>query len=174
MNTKIITQRGKRILEEKIIKQKEKIKEIQSEKEIAYSSSGDGWHDNPGFNNLMLAEEMAIKELKKMETELSFSLIFDNNVQNDQVSIGSIVKFKIFYFKTNTEKELIFEIVGNGESDINNKLISYNSPLGLVLLNCKIRDEKIANIPAGKIKINILKIYKNWEEIAENNTISVV
>ncbi len=165
MNTKIITQRGKKILEEKIIKQKEKIKEIQLEKEIAYSNSGDGWHDNPGFNNLMLAEEMAIKELKKMETELSISLVFNNNLQNKQVSIGTIVKFKINYYKNNTEKELIFEIVGNGESDINNKLLSYNSPLGLVLLNCKTGDEKIANIPVGKIKIIILNIYKNWEEI---------
>ena len=53
MNTKFITQRGKKILEEKILKQKSLIKEIQSEKEIAYSSSGDGWHDNPGFNNLL-------------------------------------------------------------------------------------------------------------------------
>lgn len=166
MNTKIITQRGKKLLEDKIIKQKEKIKEIQLEKEIAYSNSGDGWHDNPGFNNLMLAEEMAIKELKKMETELSFSLVFDNSLQTEQVTIGTIVKFKIYYFKDNIEKELIFEIVGNGESDINNRLISYNSPLGLVLLNSKIGDEKNANIPVGKIKIKILNIYNSWSEIA--------
>jgi len=165
MNTKFITQRGKKILEEKILKQKSLIKEIQSEKEIAYSSSGDGWHDNPGFNNLLLAEELAIKELKKLEIELSNSMVFEKDITNQQVSIGSIVKFKIYYFKNNTENEMLFEIVGNGESDIKNKLLSYNSPLGLVLLNCKIGDEKIAIIPAGKIKVKILNIYCNWDDV---------
>lgn len=165
MSTKFITQRGKKILEEKILKQKSLIKEIQSEKEIAYSSSGDGWHDNPGFNNLLLAEELAIKELKKLEIELSNSMVFEKDITNQQVSIGSIVKFKIYYFKNNTENEMLFEIVGNGESDIKNNLLSYNSPLGLVLLNCKIGDEKIANIPAGKIKVKILNIYCNWDDV---------
>ena len=108
---------------------------------------------------------MAIKELKKLEIELSNSMVFEKDITNQQVSIGSIVKFKIYYFKNNTENEMLFEIVGNGESDIKNKLLSYNSPLGLVLLNCKIGDEKIAIIPAGKIKVKILNIYCNWDDV---------
>ncbi len=165
MNTKIITLKGKQKLEEKIYFQKQKIKEIQAEKEVAYSSSGDGWHDNPGFNNLMLAEELAIKELKKMEEELSSSIILEKNITKDYVTIGSIVKFNIYYFKNNVNKQLIFEIVGNGESDINNKQISYNSPLGAVLLNSVKGESKHAFIPAGKIKVDILEIYTDWDEV---------
>ena len=53
INGKIrITENGLECLNQKITEMEKLVKDIQAEKTIAYTASGDGWHDNPGFNQL--------------------------------------------------------------------------------------------------------------------------
>jgi transcription elongation factor GreA len=161
-----MTENGRKILEQKIEKQAIKVKDIQAEKSIAYTASGDGWHDNPGYNQLIQLEERAITELKGMEKRLYDSILWvvkDRNTQ--KVQIGSIVLYKLTNKKTGKGVENTFEIVGSEESDLKNKQISYDSPIGSAILEMPIGYKAEVILPAGLSTIEIMHLYKDWEEV---------
>lgn len=161
MNTVFITKSGKEELEKKIINQKIIIDEILREKAIAYEVSGDGWHDNPGFNQLGLKEEQAIKELKAMENRLSAVQVLDITERNtEKVSIGSIVQIAMVNIISGEVNEMLLEIVGSGESNYKLSKISYDSPIGTALLGMVPGEIKDVVIPKGKTKIRVLQLLK--------------
>ncbi len=51
-----LSKQGKELLGKRIEKALAELDAIRAEKEIAYTASGDTWHDNPGFNALEQAE----------------------------------------------------------------------------------------------------------------------
>jgi transcription elongation GreA/GreB family factor len=166
MKITYITEQGKLELEKKIQLQKQNIDSIRKEKAIAYEVSGDGWHDNPGFNQLMQLEERAVNELKQMERRLSEVFVLQIKERDtEKVSIGSIVKFRMS--RPNVEKEMTYEIVGSGESDLNNNKVSYDSPMGFALLGMKKGEIKSVHIPAGKSIIEIMDLFCAWSDIAQ-------
>jgi transcription elongation GreA/GreB family factor len=161
-----ITEKGKQILERKIAEQAIRVKEIQEEKSIAYTASGDGWHDNPGYNQLIQLEERAINELRAMEKRLSDSILWSSKERNtEKVQIGSIVCYKLTNIKTGKVLENTFEIVGSGESDLKNKQISYDSPIGNAIWEMSEGCEVEVILPAGLSKIEIVRLYKDWTEV---------
>lgn len=159
-----ITEAGKQLLVEKIAAQNGKIRAIQAEKNIAYTASGDGWHDNPGYNQLLQLEERAITELKNLEKQLNTSLIWNRPDRNKElVQIGSIVRFSMRSVRDKAAREVIYEIVGHGESDLPANKISYTSPIGQALYELSVGAETDVVIPAGQTQIRILDLYQNWE-----------
>ncbi len=167
MATKVyMTENGRQILEQKIAEQAIRVKEIQEEKSIAYTASGDGWHDNPGYNQLIQLEERAITELKAMEKRLSDSILWLSKERNtEKVQIGSIVCYKLTNIKAGKTIENTFEIVGSGESDLKNKQISYDSPIGNAIWEMPEGYKAEVNLPAGLCKIEIIRLYKEWLEV---------
>lgn len=164
-NPYYITPQGKKRLEEKRIAQNLKIRDIQEEKAIAYTASGDGWHDNPGYNQLIQLEERAIKELKDLEKQINDSLLWLQNNDLKSVQINSIVKISMQSPKDAKPREVFFEIVGHNESVLAEKKMSYTSPIGNAIYECEINQEKEVIIPAGKTKIKILGIFGNWNNV---------
>ena len=161
-----MSENAMQILKQKIVAQNNKIKEIQKEKSIAYTASGDGWHDNPGYNQLIQLEERAITELKTMEKRLSDSIIWPSKERNtEKVQIGSIVRYKLTNIKLNKIQEHTFEIVGSGESNFRDKLISYDSPIGNAIWEMPIGYKTEINLPIGLCKIEIIELYKDWIEV---------
>src|SRR5690606_6087525 len=75
----IITQRGLDLLKERLKEKKESLKDLQEEKAHAYSASGDGWHDNPGWTQLGQQEELLSAEIAKLERKLSNIVLVDRN-----------------------------------------------------------------------------------------------
>lgn len=166
MNLIIITENGRRKIEAEIIKKEESIRKIQEEKAVAYSVSGDGWHDNPGFNNLTLLEEREMNALAILRKKLANAKIWDKKERNTQkVEIGSIIKVRIMNSSTKVITESLYEIVGSGESDLSKNLIAYDTPIGLAVLNMKKNDVRQAQIPVGKVKIELLEFYTGWNNI---------
>lgn len=170
MNGKVyITENGKKILEKKIAEQAIKVREIQEEKSIAYTASGDGWHDNPGYNQLIQLEERAITELKLLEKKLNESVVWKLTERNvEKVQIGSIVHYKMKNIKNGKVQEHVFEIVGYGESDLKNKQISYDSPIGSAILEMPRGFKGQVNLPAGTFEIEIINLYKDWSFVPKN------
>lgn len=159
MKKQIITKRGIKRLEEKIVFQEAEIARIRKEKEIAYEVSGDGWHDNPGFNNLMQAEEQAVRELQKLQFTLAHSIVWDEeNADAEKVQISTVVRFQMIPANGRPARELCYEIGGAGDTDLNAGIISYDSPIGSALLNMSPGEEKSITIPAGKSIVRILGI----------------
>jgi transcription elongation GreA/GreB family factor len=160
-----ITEAGKAQLETKLIAQSEKIRAIQAEKNIAYTASGDGWHDNPGYNQLLQLEERAITELKSLEKQLSTSLLWNRPRNTEQVLIGSIVRFSMQTARDRVAREAVYEIGGHGESDLRRACISYTSPIGAALYELQPGAEMEVLIPAGKTHLHILQLYPDWESV---------
>jgi transcription elongation factor GreA len=160
-----ITPQGKKMLEKKITQQILKIRDIQEEKSIAYTASGDGWHDNPGYNQLIQLEERAINELKEMEKQAKDSLVWLQKNDCKSVQINTIVKIAMQSPKDTKPREMLLEIVGHNESELTNKKMAYTTPIGNAIYEKNINEETEVIIPAGKTKIKILGIFENWNQV---------
>lgn len=166
MKPVLITESGKKELEAQIEKKKNEIEMLRAEKNTAYEVSGDGWHDNPGFNRLIQQEEQAIRDLKILETKISRSVVIaDSERCVDSVKIGSIVRAQITNIKDSKVSELTVEIVGSGETDLQNNKISYDSPIGKALTGLSEGNGRSAFIPKGEIKVTVIKLFADWNDV---------
>ena len=96
--------------------------------------------------------EFKINELSKM---LSNAQVIDpSTLPHDKVSFGSTITI----LNLNTDKEVVYTIVGTTESNPSKGLISFNSPLAKELIGKEEGDEVIINLPAGETEFEILKI----------------
>ena len=154
----IVTEKG---LENMRIKLSEKINHLallREEKAHAYTASGDGWHDNPGWTQLGQQEEMLASEVSKLQQKISNAILYEPSKNNTgTVQIGSRVTFLMI---KSDQKEMMqtYEIVGAGESDVKLKKISYDSPLGKSLKSMRLGESKLVELPFGKVNIKIKEI----------------
>lgn len=155
----IVTKTGFESLKEKLSKKIEEIKQLREEKAHAYSASGDGWHDNPGWIQLGQQEEMLSNEISKLQQKITTAVIIDSSkIDGGKVQIGCEVEFLITRRAANNQQVQKISIVGNGESDIKNKRISFDSPMGSALCNMIIGEEKEVELPGGTVIIKIQSI----------------
>jgi len=151
----IVTKAGLEVLKEKLVQKIDQLKALREEKAHAYTASGDGWHDNPGWIQLGQQEEMMAKEVSIIQQKISNAFVVDPaKLDSEKVQIGCIVEF-VLINKHNIPSYQTLSIVGSGESDVKNKKISYDSPMGKALLNMKIGDEKVVNLPGGSVSLKI-------------------
>ncbi len=157
MKTKI-TKTGLKVLQERLNNKIDMLKTLRDEKAHAYSVSGDGWHDNPGWTQLGQQEEMLASEIGVLQHKIANASIFEkSSIDNKKVQIGCKVEFLI---KRNTEDFVcqIVDIVGSGESDIKNNRISYDSPMGKALCSALVDEENEVELPRGRAIIKIKNI----------------
>ncbi len=83
-------------------------------------------------------------------------LINNNDIHTDVVSIGSTVLLKDIEY----DDELEYTIVGSAEADPTKNLISNESPVGKALLGQSTNTTIEVNVPAGKLRYQILNIRK--------------
>jgi transcription elongation factor GreA len=81
-------------------------------------------------------------------------IITSNMIFDDKVSMLSYVEIK----NHNTNKIQEIQLVPENEIDIKNGKISFNSPIGKSLIGKKIGDIVECTTPAGKMKLEILKM----------------
>lgn len=160
----IITKNGVRVINEKIESIRKKLKDIRDEKTVAYESTGDTWHDNPYFNKLEQEEKAENLNIQKLESVLRTAEIIEWTERNTEVvEIGSIIHCICEY--SDFEDEVVYEIVGYGESDFENGKISYDTPVGSQLIGVKLGEEKIIESPGGDARYKVIKMYKDWNEV---------
>ncbi len=71
-----------------------------------------------------------------------------------------VVGVKVKVYDEEFDEELTYHIVGSTEADPINNKISDESPVGKALLGHKVDDTVTVEVPAGEIKLKILKISK--------------
>ena len=156
-----MTSAGVETLSLKIESLKSRINEIQEEKAIAYWGSGDGWHDNPGFNQLEQLEHRKISELVELRTRLSNSKVWDESLNDGKsVQIGSVVEYQQVNQDNASFNSIRVRIVGFLESNLTKMHIAYDSPIGEALLHRKVGDQFELIIPKGTFRITIKSIEK--------------
>jgi len=163
-----LTKNGKSLLYERIEKLEKELVDIRAEKAIAYTVSGDTWHDNPGFNALEQSEHRKATEIYELNKKIEAATICDISIRNtSSVKVGSIVRC-VRYTQKNDDQIFIWEIVGLGESDPSQLKISYDSPVGSVLMGLSVHEEsEKVFIPSEKMYVTyeILKFYLDWKEV---------
>lgn len=91
-------------------------------------------------------------KILKLEKETSEAKIIETNRKLSQVEIGALVTVEV----SGTKKQ--YRILGSSETDPAAGVISYQSPLGKVLMNKKVGDVAIFEHNNQKTEYRILKI----------------
>lgn len=147
---------------------KERIREIESElnelkttgrkhmaERIAEARSHGDLSENAEYD--AAKEEQGLLELKisKLEELLSKAQTIDtSSMPKDKVHILASVKVK----NLNNKKEFEYTLVSAEEANLQKQKIAYTSPVGKALMGAKVGEVVTAEVPAGKIKFEILSI----------------
>lgn len=152
----IVTKAGLEILKARLAEKIAQLKSLRDEKSHAYSASGDGWHDNPGWIQLGQQEEMIASEVSFLQQKINTVSIVDTaNADVTRIQIGCKVAFAVFKQRGGPSVMQTVYIVGNGETDIKNKRITYDSPMGKALYQMQKGEEKEVILPTGNVHIKI-------------------
>jgi transcription elongation GreA/GreB family factor len=158
MKKTIVTKDGLERLKEKLNNKMEELRILRDEKAHAYSASGDGWHDNPGWIQLGQKEEQLVHELAKIQQSVCSAYIIDpDKIDKTKVGLGCTVEF-IISKPGSLKRTQKMIVVGTGESDVKNKKIAFDSPMGKALVSMSVNEEKVVELPGGLIQIKIQMI----------------
>jgi len=149
---KILTQEGKKALEERLEILKvtartevaERIKEAREFGDISENAEYDAAKDE---------QAMIEGEIAEIEATLSSAVVLDGRHDKGIVSLGCKVTIQ-----DDKQKEFTYTIVGTAESDPRNGKISNESPIGGALIGHKKGDTVEVIAPGGRYKIKISKI----------------
>ena len=158
--TNYVTRRGLKLLQE----QADFIKNVEIKNALEMLSDA---RDKGDLSEN--AEYDAAKELhQNLSSKLSLLnkkidscvIITANMIFKDKVSMLSHLEVKNY----NTDKIQKLQLVPENEIDVKSGKISFNSPIGKSLLGKRVGDIVEINIPAGKMKIEILKMENKNED----------
>lgn len=160
VNKQFITLKGLERLKARIAEMKLRLKELQEEKAHAYTASGDGWHDNPGWLQLGQKEEQLSADIVALESSLHGATVYHPKPEDEgRVRIGARVQYMMRPLGGNGRIiENTIEIAGAGESNIREKLVSYDSPIGAALYDMGLQEEKAITLPNGIFNIKVKSI----------------
>lgn len=93
--------------------------------------------------------------LQEINGKLSNCKVIDPAVlSGDTVIFGATVTL----LDLKTEGEMRYQIVGDEEADLNEKKISYSSPIARALIGKKAGDEITIRIPKGTLEVEVLDV----------------
>ncbi len=112
------------------------------------------WHDNFGFEEARRQFELDSQRVTELSRTIAEGQIIETIEQNIRTSIGNTIKI---LEDDTVEREVT--IGAWGESDPQNGLVSYESPLGKALIGAEVGDIKTMNIGGKTRIIEILEIF---------------
>ncbi|WLR57435.1 GreA/GreB family elongation factor [Mesobacillus subterraneus] len=158
-----ITSNGEQLILQQIGNLEQELKQVRKDKNIAFNACGDDKLANPNFHKLEQDERVLVERIQEIQhTYKTAELIMVDERNTEKVDIGSIVKCSFEY--TDYTEEEIYEIVGYGESNVDENKIYYETPVAKKLIGLKVGDETVLSVPSGKVKCKVLKMYSVWEE----------
>lgn len=111
--------------------------------------------ENAEYENAKREQAFVEGEISEIEKLLkSATLIDKNNINTDEVSLGTIVTV----LDVESGEKFSFEIVGSRETDPKNDRISNVSPLGEALLGKGVNEEADVRSPNGTATWRVLEI----------------
>lgn len=159
-----ITSIGEQLILQQIAHIEQELRQVRMDKNSAYHACGDDKLANPNFHKLEQDERILEKRIHDIQHIYKTAEIIKFDERNtEKVDIGSIMKCS-FEYPTFTE-EKIYEIVGYGESNIEENKLYYDTPVAKKLIGLKMGEETILSVPSGKVKCKVLKMYSGWDKV---------
>ncbi|MCM3122018.1 GreA/GreB family elongation factor [Mesobacillus sp. AQ2] len=161
-----ITPSGEQLILQQIARLEQELKQVRMDKNIAFNACGDDKLANPNFHKLEQDERILMDRLNEIQQTYKTAELIEFKERNTkEVAIGSIVKC-LFEYPADSEEET-YEIVGYGESNIDENKIYYDAPVAQKLISLKVGEETILSLPSGKIKCRVIGLYSTWDEAAK-------
>lgn len=150
----IMTYEGVKKLEEELEFLKTVKRKHIAEKIKVALSFGD-LSENAEYDEAKNDQAFVEGRILQLETMLkNASVIDENEVSTEKVSVGSVVKIKDYEF----DEEVEYTIVGSAEADPINYRISNESPVGSSLIGKKVGEIIEVPVPDGLGKFEVLGI----------------
>lgn len=155
MNQTPMTVRGAEKLREEL----ENLKSVQRPQiiqAIAEAREHGDLKENAEYHAAREQQGFCEGRIKDIEAKLSNAQVIDITKlpNNGRVIFGATVTV----FKTDTEEEITYRIVGDDEADIKSGLLSINSPIARGLVGKEVDDVAVVTTPSGKIEFEIVKV----------------
>lgn len=159
-----ITPNGEQLILQQIADLEQELKHVRMDKNIAFNACGDDKLANPNFHKLEQDERIVEERIREIQHVYKTAELIQFDKRNtDIVEIGSIVKCSCEY-PDFTEEE-IYEIVGYGESNIDDNKLFYGTPVAMKLIGLKVGEETNLSVPSGQVKCRVLQMYGSWDEV---------
>lgn len=144
------------LLNERIKKLQKKLKQVGIEKGESCRQSSETYHDNFPFEEAERQEYLLGSHLKEfLKIKDKAVIVRPNYKQNLKVALGKIVEIEDVETKKLKKTKIgSFLNLSNDKGDV----ISYNSPLGTLLMGSKINQIKKGKIGKNLKKFKIIKI----------------
>ena len=139
-------------LDARISELKKKVVEAQKDKHLATTQTSETWHDNYGFEEGVRQINFLADNIEKLLVIKNKAAII-NPAKNNQVNIGSTV-----IFKDETGKESEIKIGSYLIVSQKKNYVSYESPLGKILLGAKAGEKKKGMLGDKDKEFYIVKI----------------
>lgn len=131
-------------------------KQVASDIEEA-RSKGD-LSENAEYDAAKEAQGHLEKKISELENSLASARVIDEkNIDPNKVFVLSTVTIK----NHTKNKEAVYTLVSKQEADFSKGRISVESPIGEALLGKEVGDIVEIKVPAGNLKLEVLKIERN-------------
>jgi transcription elongation factor GreA len=111
--------------------------------------------ENADYHAAKEHQAMLHAKIHELEDKLANARVFkEEDIDASKVFIGATVKV----LNKKTEKEFTYTLVSPVEADMAKGKFSVRSPVGQALLGKSVGDVVEANVPAGKVQLEILDI----------------
>ena len=140
---------------------KNKLAQIRDDKNSAYASDTNTWHDNFAYEQLTREEKQTNKFLTDLSSEFgNMQIVSVKSNNNDFKTVGlyCYVCVRQENLTTGETVEKQFDIVPLGGEDITKNIYAYNAPLIKPLMGLAPGDDVTVTLPIGEIQITILSV----------------
>ena len=109
--------------------------------------------ENSDYSNAKDELEFLDGRIDELKHVVENAVVIHKRNKDGRIGVGTKVTIK-----ANSNKEHIYEIVGDWEADPVNKKISHESPLGKQLVGCQVGDKVEVEAPAGNLVYEIVAV----------------
>ena len=150
-----LTKEGEILLKEKLSKLKF-VERPQISQAIAEARAHGDLKENAEYHAAKELQGLSEAKIIEIENALANAQVIDvrDIPETGRVVFGSTVKV----YDINNDKEIIYKIVGNLESDPENGVISIETPIARGLVGKYVDDEINIKTPSGQIDYEILEV----------------
>ena len=128
---------------------------IELSKEIATAREKGDLRENAEYEMAKHKQALVLTEIADLKHKLAdVQFIEGLRVPGDRVSLGTVIQIKDLSNKDKTS----YTILGSDDSDADNGIISFQSPLAKGLIGKQVGEEVDVNLPAGSKKFKILSV----------------
>lgn len=143
---------------------------VQNERAEALKETSESDMNDPVLVDLQQREtslNLTVVNMEKLLTQAQVVNIDPENRNTQQVKIGSLLEIQRTNITNDIEHPIeIWEVSGYDETDVQNRMLSYNSPIGKALIGAS-EGDVVEGVMIGnqEFEIEIIKLYKNWTEV---------